>query len=97
MAFSARISIILNLEGSEEKLVDPVLEKIKRAAATDPIMVELKELILHGFPNEKCNLSYEMRPFWSTREKLAVDEGDAMIVVGARLLIPELLRPIIKT
>ena len=43
--------------------LDPVLEKVKAAAPADPTMIELRQLIWDGFPNDKCNLSTAMRPY----------------------------------
>lgn len=43
---------------------------------------------MEGFPNEKCNLPHALRPFWDILHGLAIDEGDDMIVLGARVVIP---------
>ena len=55
-------------------------------------MKELREVILNGFPTEKCNLSGPLRPFWRVRHQLAIDETDGMIVMGARIVIPKALQ-----
>ena len=55
-------------------------------------MIQLKETILAGFPNHKCNLSVNLRPFWIVREMLAVDESDGMVVLGSRIVIPQAIR-----
>ena len=68
-----------------------MLEKIKSAAA-DPGMQELRTTIKDGFPNDRCNLSNAMRPFWPVRERLAIDDTDGMVVVGSRVIVPKTLR-----
>ena len=42
---------------------DPILEKIKKAAAADPTLQKLKNQIICGFPNDKCDLDAELRPY----------------------------------
>ncbi|MFO0203428.1 MAG: Ty3/Gypsy family RNase HI domain-containing protein, partial [Alphaproteobacteria bacterium] len=80
------------IDGSDPKVIDPVLEKVKSAALIDPVMKELREVIRNGFPNDKCNLSAALRPFWCVRNQLAIDETDGMIVMGARIVIPKALQ-----
>jgi hypothetical protein len=87
-----RITLLCAIDGSDPTVIDPVLEKVKAAAATDPVMKELREVILNGFPNEKCNLSLVLRPFWRVRHDLAIDGEDGMIVMGARVVIPKALQ-----
>lgn len=49
-------------------------------------MNRLKELILSGFPNSKCNLPADLRPFWNVRDLLTADEE--IILLGSRVVIP---------
>jgi hypothetical protein len=44
-------------------VADPILDRIKTAALEDKQMIELREAIINGFPNDKCNLSLSLRPF----------------------------------
>jgi hypothetical protein len=83
-----RLSLISAISGSDASVLDPVLERIKMAAQKDKQMIELRETIINGFPNDKCNLSLCLRPFWNMRSQLAIDEKDGMIVAGARIVIP---------
>jgi hypothetical protein len=65
------MSLSGNLQLSQADLnLDPFLEKIKCAAAVDPNMVKLRGQIISGFPNDRCNLDSELRPFWSVKERL---------------------------
>ena len=68
------------------------------AAAADRDLQDLRAVIMNGFPNEKTNLAVNLRPFWNKRESLAIDEGDDMIVCGARIVVPRSKVPeILKT
>ena len=91
-SFSPRLSLLCAIEGSELSVVDPVLEKVRAAAAVDPVMIQLKDMIINGFPNNKCNLPLPLRPFWDVHDRLAIDESDGVIVFGARVVIPHALR-----
>ena len=48
--------------------------------------------VLEGFPNEKCNLPLELRPFWQVRSQLSLDDAEGLILVGPRVVIPASLR-----
>ena len=87
-ARKAVVNMIAEWSGSKEGTADMTLESIKAAAAADRDLQELREVIMNGFPNEKTNLAINLRPFWSKRESLAIDEKDNMIVCGARVVIP---------
>jgi hypothetical protein len=96
-SFSARAAIISTIKGSDVSVADPVLDRIKTAALEDKQMIELRDAIINGFPNDKCNLSLSLRPFWNIRTQLAIDESDGMIMAGARIVIPESCRrPILQ-
>jgi hypothetical protein len=66
-----------------------VLKNIKRAAAADPVTKKLGSQMVTGFPNDKCNLDLDIRPYWNVKERLAIDQVDDMIVVGPRVVIPQ--------
>ena len=88
----ARLSLLYAIERSDAKVLDPILEKVKAAALIDPVMQELRDTIIQGFPSEKCNLSHSLRPFWKVREQLAIDDTDDMVVVDSRVVIPKALQ-----
>ena len=62
------------------------------AAAIDPIIIQLKKMVISDFPNDKCNLPVCLRPYWSVRERLTVDQDDGMLVLGARIVVPQAIR-----
>ncbi len=87
-SYTARSAVVGMIAGSVGETTDSTLDAIKTAAAADPVLKKLRETIMSGFPNEKANLPVELRPFWDKRSELAIDEGDGMIVCGARIVIP---------
>jgi hypothetical protein len=88
----AMMSLSGNQLSQADPNLDPVLEKIKCAAAIDPVMVKLRRQIISGFPNDKCNLDSDLRPSWSVKERLAIDDSDDMIVMGPRVVIRHSIR-----
>ena len=60
------------------------------AAATDDEYHDLIRLISDGFPHSRQDLPPLMRPYWSARDQLSIDEDS--ILCGCRLLIPHPLR-----
>ncbi len=87
-ARKAVANMIAEWSGSKEGTAGTTLEGIKRAAALDRNLQDLREVIMNGFSNEKTNLSVNLRPFWNKRESLTIDDKDDMIVGGARVVIP---------
>ena len=90
-AFTALTAIVGIISGSAPSAVDSTLEKVKAAAASDPVMSALRNTIFSGFPNDKCNFPLALRPFWDVRHRLAIDADDDMIVLDARVVIPRAL------
>ena len=79
-----------NDDGGNPPVQDAILDKIRDAARTDETYQKLTEVVLHGFPDHKTDLPDEVRPYWSVRERLSIDDG--LLVCGARLVIPHSLR-----
>ena len=69
---------------------DAALSDVRAAAAKDPEMVALKDVILAGFPDHRTQLHPLLGPYWGLRDRLAVDAG--LVVCGRRLVIPPSLR-----
>ena len=67
------------------------LKDLQHHAREDETYQELKELILNGFPETKAQLSEKLRPFWSVRHNLSIE--DDFILYGCRLYIPTTQRP----
>lgn len=52
-AFTARTAVVGIMTGSAETAIELALKKVKRAVASDPVMSELRNTILNGFPNDR--------------------------------------------
>ncbi|UYV75303.1 K02A2.6-like [Cordylochernes scorpioides] len=75
---------------------DTVL-RIREETSSDPILCEVKKLILNGWPPNKNQTSMLTREYWNFREELTVQDG--IILKNDRIVIPNKLRKemIIKT
>jgi hypothetical protein len=80
------------IEGSNDNLNDSLLKQIALTTTTDPVMKVLREMILAGFPNDKCNLPLPLHPFWCIRSHLSIDESQNLIMLGPHVVIPEAIR-----
>ena len=69
---------------------DAALTEVRAAAAADPEITALAQLILAGFPEHRSQLDPLLRPYWGLRDRLAVDDG--LVVCGQRLVMPRSLR-----
>jgi hypothetical protein len=83
---SERVHLMDVMERSNSANPDILLSSVSTASAVDPVMMSLRRTILQGFPNDKCNLPWELRPFWQLRSQLSVD--NEIILVGPRSVIP---------
>jgi hypothetical protein len=83
---SERVHLMDVMEGSSSANPDILLSSVSAASAVDPVMISLRRTILQGFPNDKCNLPLELRPFWQVRSQLSVDND--IILVGPRVVLP---------
>jgi hypothetical protein len=86
--FRAKGALIGLIAGSPNQSPDLNLKAVQLAADADPVMTSLRETIIAGFPNDKCNLPEQLQPFWKARHQLAIDEDDGTTVMGPRVVIP---------
>ena len=77
-------------EGSSAPFEDITLNAIRAASERDPDIQALKEVIMNGFPDHKSEVNPQVRPYWSVRDKLSVD--DNLVICGHRLVVPKDLR-----
>ncbi|UYV74135.1 hypothetical protein LAZ67_11002219, partial [Cordylochernes scorpioides] len=68
---------------------DTVL-RIREETSSDPILCEVKKLILNGWPPNKNQTSMLTREYWNFREELTVQDG--IIQKNDRIVIPNKLR-----
>ena len=79
----------VNLLGEETKN-SLQLEELKNHCNLDSQFRELEKVIIEGFPATQSELHVSLRPFWSVKEHLSVENG--VILMGCRLYIPQSLR-----
>ncbi|RUS68938.1 hypothetical protein EGW08_023301 [Elysia chlorotica] len=63
---------------------------IKAATVLDPVLSQLKLIILQGWPNLKSDLPSCVLPYFNYRDELTVQDG--IILRGDRIVIPSSLR-----
>ncbi|XP_063965835.1 uncharacterized protein K02A2.6-like [Lytechinus pictus] len=71
-------------------IADERMKEIKDETKKDETLQKLRKAILTGWPNEKREVSEEIRQYWEYRELLTVE--DELICKDARVIIPKSLR-----
>ena len=66
------------------------VNELQTHTALDPTLNKLKEVIIKGWPDTIQELSADMRPYWSIRDQLAVEDG--IIMKGPQVVIPAPIR-----
>ena len=79
---------------SDLPVKDERLQQIKAATLEDQNLSLLKQVIMQGWPNDRDEVLEVLRPFFSYRDELTVQDG--IIMRGERILIPSSLRKEIK-
>ena len=72
-----------------------ILQRIKEQTASDPELNALKEVIHSGWPSTIQQVPVPLKPYWSFRDELAVEDGIAM--KSHRIIIPAILQKDILT
>ena len=65
--------------------------RIKNLTSSDPVLVELRNVIITGWPERQRELPKTLHSYWSCRDELSIEGG--LIVKGERIVIPEPLQP----
>ena len=68
----------------------PKLEQLKEKTKNDTDLQNLSTLIFEGWPNERQQLTNEMKPFWDFRDELAIYDG--IVFKGERVVIPKAMQ-----
>ena len=63
------------------------LEELREETGRDDTMYHLKKVILHGWPGRRCEAHPAIRPFWSVRDSLVIDDG--LVIKGTAVVIPD--------
>ena len=85
-AFYSRV-----IRAAAEPDEDIRIAELRQVAENDNTYLELRTLIQEGFPKDKQDLPLNMRPFWSVRDRLTLDETE-LVLYGCRLFIPQPMR-----
>ena len=68
----------------------PKYEEFKKATADDPVMQQLIDVVLEGWPTDKAHIPTDLRVYWTFRDKIAVLDG--LLFKGPKLIVPHPLR-----
>lgn len=71
-------------------IAEPRLRDIQNHTEKDETLQALKRIIIHGWPNDKVDVSITVRPYFGLRDELTVQNG--IIFRGDRAVIPCTLR-----
>ena len=75
---------VSSLESSEPDNLH--FQELWQHAEHDQTYQALKSIITEGFPNNKASMPESLKPFWSIKDSLSID--DDLIVYSCRLFIP---------
>ena len=64
----------------------PKLKETQDATSKDPILQQLQQFILDGFPNSKNSMPPELMPYFQFRSELSIAEG--IVFKGDKIVIP---------
>ena len=74
-----------------ELIMDHTFELIKRATSEDKMLSHLIPCIMHGWPDEKSKLPFDLTAYWNFRSELITVDG--VICKGNKVLILSLMHP----
>ena len=89
--FDDDIEVMVHSLVTDLPVTSKCLDHIKEAAADDPVMQELKQMVTQGWPHHKANTSTAIRQYWHLRGDLHIAEG--LMFYGEKVVIPEALKP----
>ena len=76
---------VCHIQFSSEKL-----SQLKSETLRDETLCKLRDIIVTGWPEERHLLPVSLRPYWSFRDELSVENG--LIMKGERLIIPSCMQ-----
>ena len=83
---SESTQIDLDIQVSFVQFSTQKLQSIREATQADDELCALRAVIVDGWPDSQRHLAAPLRPYWSCRDELAVEDG--LIMKGDRLVIP---------
>ncbi|XP_043236528.1 uncharacterized protein K02A2.6-like [Amphibalanus amphitrite] len=66
------------------------LEELREETRRDETLHQLKKVILSGWPARRCEAHPAVKPFWSVRDALVIDDG--LVIKGTAVVIPDQLQ-----
>ena len=66
------------------------LQELKMETGRDSTLSGLRDIIVTGWPSSRKDLPTSLRPYWSYRDELAVEDG--LVLKGERVVIPQEMR-----
>jgi len=82
-----RVELQHTLTDRNDRLTEPTETKIREETQRDNVLSALCKIIIHGWPEKKSQLSESLRPYWSFREELSVNNN--VVYKGAQVLVPQ--------
>ena len=83
---SETTQIDLDVQVSFVQFSTQKLQAIKEATRADDELCALRTVIVEGWPESQRHLQPPLRPYWSCRDELSIEDG--LIMKGDRLVIP---------
>ena len=74
----------------DNRISDPLLEKVAIETQRDETLQTVKELILNGWPNDKSKVPPQARPYYPVRDELVTTKN--VIYKSNRCVIPSTMR-----
>ena len=88
---TAFITAMSSLSILDESIKVITWDRVREETASDPLMLDLYNLVLSGFDAEQENLSPEMLPYHRFKDSLSTIDG--VLIYKNRVVIPPRLRP----
>ncbi|CAE1292605.1 unnamed protein product [Acanthosepion pharaonis] len=66
------------------------IEQLRNCTTADPLLNQLRETIITGWPETIKQLPTDIRVFWGLRDQLSIDDG--LILKGQQIVIPQTLQ-----
>ena len=63
----------------------------RQSTAKDDTLALLKHNVQHGWPQTITELPPELRPYWTFREEISIEDG--ILLKGERIIIPAVDQP----
>ena len=79
-------AVIRDIPASPSKL-----EEIRQATTDDMVLQQLRQVVMHGWPEARKSVPSDVQDYWNIRDEITVADG--LLLAGSRLIIPTAMRP----